>query len=185
MMNVDFFRTWDIFSITHLYQKSPGSCLRSPSRTEEPHLRVRLCDKNRPPPLYIDNIVQVEVGTVCDWASPENLWGHLCSACFSKFREERKVRLSSDADHIVPSGKVLCRIKALSPHLLAFSLLCILMSWNGVYTPLLTSHHGFSSSYMLSYLQSECLSLNDHGLLKFNTDHTNIHLPVGISTGPC
>jgi len=49
---------------------------------------------------------------------------------------------------------ILCRIKVLSPHLLAFSLLCILMSWNGVYTPLLTSHQGFSSGYMFSYLQS-------------------------------
>ncbi|PLW14809.1 hypothetical protein PCASD_19381 [Puccinia coronata f. sp. avenae] len=50
----------------------------------------------------------------------------------------------------------LCRIKAFSPHLLAFSLLCILMSWNGIYTTFLTSYHGFSSGYVLSYLQSYC-----------------------------
>ncbi|KAH9459805.1 hypothetical protein H4Q26_005000 [Puccinia striiformis f. sp. tritici PST-130] len=51
---------------------------------------------------------------------------------------------------------ILGRIKALGPHLLAFSLLCILMSWNGIYTSFLTSPRGFSSGYMISYLQSYC-----------------------------
>ncbi|KAA1100579.1 hypothetical protein PGTUg99_024834 [Puccinia graminis f. sp. tritici] len=49
---------------------------------------------------------------------------------------------------------ILGRIKALSPHLLPFSVLCILMSWNGIYTSFLTSHRGFSPGYMFSYLQS-------------------------------
>ncbi|OAV91552.1 hypothetical protein PTTG_11781 [Puccinia triticina 1-1 BBBD Race 1] len=51
---------------------------------------------------------------------------------------------------------ILGRIKALSPHLLAFSVLCILMTWNGIYTSFLNPHRGFSPRLMFSYLQSYC-----------------------------
>lgn len=48
------------------------------------------------------------------------------------------------------------RVKALGPHSFIFALLCILMSWNGIYTPFLLPQRKFSSDYLSSYLEAYC-----------------------------
>ncbi|MBW0465952.1 hypothetical protein O181_005667, partial [Austropuccinia psidii MF-1] len=45
-------------------------------------------------------------------------------------------------------------IKTVQPKYLIFSLFCILMTWNGFYTPFLLSHRNFSADYLMSYLEA-------------------------------